>query len=405
MIGRHVAIKVMKREIATQANSRARFLREARAAAAINHRNIVDIYLVGEDQGTYFIAMPLLAGESLKTRLGRLGRLEQDEVLRIGRETASGLAAAHDAGLIHRDIKPDNLWMDADQDRIKILDFGLARAGEDDAGLTQSGAVLGTPKYMAPEQATGETVDHRCDLFSLGSVLYHLASGQVPFQGKSLTAVLIAVSQAETIPIEQIEPGIDPDLAALIGKLLSRDPNDRPQSAQAVVDSILAIEAVRCGERAIIPTELGQATHRTHGVGKPIALGCVALVLSAVVWMAWRASRDQPTGNTETGVAFLQGFPKLRTLNLSGVKLSTDSIGLLGNISSLRDLILNANVLTASQLEAVSSVAKLRSLVLDGIVVDESRVRSLSESLPACRIQYTLKGNRQRTTMRNGIVQ
>jgi serine/threonine protein kinase len=190
---RQVALKVMKPSIAASRAAKDRFLREAQFTAAIEHDHIVHIYQVGEDHGVPFIAMPFLKGESLKTRLEREGRLQQPEVVRIGKEVAAGLAAAHERGLIHRDIKPDNIWIEEKTGRAKILDFGLVRSISDDTELTQSGMVLGTPKYMAPEQAQGYAVDHRCDLFSLGSVLYHLATGKPAFEGNNLTATLMAV--------------------------------------------------------------------------------------------------------------------------------------------------------------------------------------------------------------------
>ena len=177
---RIVALKAMKPAVAARKSDRDRFLREAKATASIEHDNIIPIYQVGEDDGVPFIAMPFLRGESLQTRLQREKKLDQREALRIGREIAAGLAAAHKRDLIHRDIKPDNIWIEEETGRAKILDFGLVRAATDDAGLTQSGMVVGTPKYMAPEQAAGESVDHRCDLFSLGSVLYRLVSGKAP---------------------------------------------------------------------------------------------------------------------------------------------------------------------------------------------------------------------------------
>ncbi len=185
---RSVALKVMLPSVANDRGAKDRFIREAQAAAAIEHDNIISIYQVGEDRGVPFIAMPLLKGQSLKVRLERLGKLPQHEVVKIGCQVAMGLAAAHDRNLIHRDIKPDNIWLESKTGRIKILDFGLVRATVEDSGLTQSGMVLGTPRYMAPEQALGEEVDARSDLFSLGSVLYHLLTGKPAFEGPSLGA-------------------------------------------------------------------------------------------------------------------------------------------------------------------------------------------------------------------------
>ncbi|MFV1969284.1 MAG: serine/threonine-protein kinase, partial [Pirellulaceae bacterium] len=239
---RQVAIKAMKPAIAASRSAKERFLREAQGTASIEHDNIVQIYQVGEDRGVPFIAMQFLRGESLREYLKRENKLDPRDVLRIGREVATGLAAAHERGLIHRDIKPENIWIEEKTGRAKILDFGLVRAAGDDAGLTRTGIVVGTPKYMAPEQAHGQPVDPRCDLFSLGSVLYHLVTGKAPFEGGNVTATLMAVAQQDPEAVDRITPEIDPDLARLIMRLLSKDPNHRPQSADEVAKRIAEIE-------------------------------------------------------------------------------------------------------------------------------------------------------------------
>ena len=231
---RQVALKAMKPAVATSRSAKDRFLREAQATAAIEHDNIVHIYQVGEDLGVPFIAMQFLRGESLQDRLARESRLSPAEVVKIGREMADGLEAAHRQDLVHRDIKPDNIWLEEGSGRVKIVDFGLVRSADSDAGLTQAGMVLGTPRYMAPEQAQGQVVDHRCDLFSLGSVLYRVASGKSPFEGRNITATLIAVAQAAPKPVAEVYKEIDPDLAALIMRLLSKDRDARPQTAAEV---------------------------------------------------------------------------------------------------------------------------------------------------------------------------
>src|SRR5205085_4060282 len=162
--------------------------------------HIVAIHQVGEDRGVPFLAMPFLKGESLDQRLKREGKLPLGEVLRIGRETALGLAAAHAHGVVHRDIKPGNLWLEAGSQRVKILDFGLARQEGSDIQLTQAGAVLGTPAFMAPEQAQGKAVDARSDLFSLGCVLYRMATGVLPFTGPDTMSLLLALTTQEPQP-------------------------------------------------------------------------------------------------------------------------------------------------------------------------------------------------------------
>jgi formylglycine-generating enzyme required for sulfatase activity/serine/threonine protein kinase/Leucine-rich repeat (LRR) protein len=238
---RQVALKAMKPAVATSRSAKDRFLREARATAAIEHDNIVHIYQVGEDQGVPFIAMQFLRGESLQDRLARESRLRPAEVVKIGREMADGLEAAHRQDLVHRDIKPDNIWLEEGSGRVKIVDFGLVRSADSDAGLTQAGTVMGTPRYMAPEQAQGQVVDHRCDLFSLGSVLYRAATGKAPFEGSNITATLIAVAQAAPKPVAEVDKEIDPDLAALIMRLLSKDRDARPQTAAEVSQQLADI--------------------------------------------------------------------------------------------------------------------------------------------------------------------
>jgi serine/threonine protein kinase len=168
---RHVALKVMLPRFARDARAKERFLREARAAARIKHDHVITIFQVDEANGVPFIALEFLEGAPLDKYLKNKGALPLALALRIAREMAEGLAAAHQQGLIHRDIKPGNVWLEAPKGRVKILDFGLARAAADDTHLTQSGAIVGTPAFMAPEQARGEKVDGRCDLFSLGVVL------------------------------------------------------------------------------------------------------------------------------------------------------------------------------------------------------------------------------------------
>ena len=180
-LNRFVAIKIIAPQLSTSRGARKRFAREARAAAAISHENVVQIYSVPEVDGVPYLVMEYVPGMSLQQKLDSPIPIDLKEILRIGQQTAAGLAAAHAQGLIHRDIKPPNILLERGQDRVKITDFGLARM-VDDASLTRSGVLAGTPQYMAPEQARGEAQDHRVDLFSLGSVLYTLCTGAPPFR-------------------------------------------------------------------------------------------------------------------------------------------------------------------------------------------------------------------------------
>jgi serine/threonine protein kinase len=180
--------------------------------------------------------MPFLRGQSLE-ELIKTGRpWTPMEIVRLGVQIAEGLAAAHDKGLIHRDIKPGNLWVEPVGDgRVKILDFGLARPSEGDVGLTQSGTILGTPAYMAPEQAKGEKVDARADLYSLRVVLYRLATGQLPLKGTDTYSMLIALATEQPRPVQELVPELTPPLAELIIRLLAKDCDQRPASARELI--------------------------------------------------------------------------------------------------------------------------------------------------------------------------
>jgi WD40 repeat protein len=244
---RAIALKVMLPALAANAAAKERFLREARATAAIEHDHIVTIHQVDEDRGVPYLAMQMLKGMSLEDYLKRAKDTKKPltlgQILKLGRETARGLAAAHERGLIHRDIKPANVWLDATAGgRVKILDFGLARPAEADSSITQSGMIVGTPAYMAPEQAQGKPVDGRADLFSLGVVLYRLCSGRMPWKGENAMATLMAVATEEPVPVQELNPDLPPPLANLVMQLLAKSPAGRPRSATAVVEAIQAIE-------------------------------------------------------------------------------------------------------------------------------------------------------------------
>jgi serine/threonine protein kinase len=242
---RRVALKAMLPELAADETSRQRFLREAQSAAAVEHDHIVSIYQVGEDRGVPYIAMPFLKGESLEQRLARQPPLAFHDVVRIGKETAAGLAAAHQRGLIHRDIKPANLWLEAETNRVKILDFGLARAATDTAHLTQAGAIVGTPAYMAPEQVGGLPLDARCDLFSLGCVLYELSTGELPFKGRDAISTLMAVATENPKPPSKLNPSLPREFSDLVMHLLAKSPADRPRSAEALFETLIGIDDKR----------------------------------------------------------------------------------------------------------------------------------------------------------------
>jgi serine/threonine protein kinase len=240
---RAVALKVMKPELDADGSAWNRFLREARAMASIKHESLVTVYQIGQEQDHVYLAMELLEGLCLEDWLSVVGRPALPIILHIAREIAGGLVAIHRGGLIHRDLKLTNLWREEPTGRVKILDFGLARFVNDDVGLTQTGMVLGTPAYMSPEQARGEPLDPRSDLFSFGCVLYALCTGTSPFRGKNTTAVLTALAVHEPSPVNQVNPAIPSALAELVTQLLSKDPAGRPSSSEAVLERLLRMDS------------------------------------------------------------------------------------------------------------------------------------------------------------------
>jgi serine/threonine protein kinase len=231
-LDRQVALKVMLPRSAQVESARTRFLREAKAAAKLQHDHIITIHAVGEASGVPYIAMEFLKGMPLDKYLKEKGDIPLPTVLRIGREIALGLQAAHKLGMIHRDIKPANVWLEAPKGRVKILDFGLARREEDgEAHLTQSGAIVGTPAYMAPEQASGEKLDGRADLFSLGVLLYRLTTGRAAFTGPTTTAMLLQVMTHEPSLASEVKPTVPLEMSRIIAKLMAKKKEERYTSA------------------------------------------------------------------------------------------------------------------------------------------------------------------------------
>lgn len=232
-LNRYVAVKVLAPHLATSAAARRRFEREAQATATVVHPHVMAIHAVATNARLPYLVMPLVACESLQQRLDRHGPLPLSDVLRIGMQAASGLAAAHAQGLVHRDIKPANILLEKSVNRAMLTDFGLARA-VDDATLTRSGVIAGTPMYMSPEQAGGDPIDHRSDLFSLGSVLYAMCTGRPPFRAETTFGILRRIRESEPRTIREINPEIPEWFERIVLNLLSKSPDDRLDSAAAL---------------------------------------------------------------------------------------------------------------------------------------------------------------------------
>ena len=232
-LDRTVAIKVLSPILASSGAARKRFERESKAAAAVLHPNVMPIHGVSSFNGLSFLVMAYVGGESLQQRLMEHGQFEITQLLRIGSQVAAGLAAAHDQGLVHRDIKPANIMLEDNVERIAITDFGLARA-VDDASITRDGVIAGTPRYMSPEQARGQSVTQQTDLFSLGSVLYAMATGRPPFRSQSSYSVMRKICEETPTPIRELNPAVPDWLVGAIDKLMAKAPADRFGSAQEV---------------------------------------------------------------------------------------------------------------------------------------------------------------------------
>jgi WD40 repeat protein/tRNA A-37 threonylcarbamoyl transferase component Bud32 len=297
---RVVALKVLLPRLAASRTARQRFVREAQATAAVRDDHVIAIHAVSDDGPLPYLVMEYIAGITLEDRIRRGGPLELKEVLRIGMQVANGLAAAHAQGLVHRDIKPANILLENGVQRVKITDFGLARAAAD-AGLTEHGVIAGTPQFMAPEQARGEPTSERSDLFSLGTALYTLCAGFPPFGGATTVAVLKSVCEDGPRPIREVRPDVPEVLGGLIGKLLAKAPKDRFASAREVADLLTG----QLAEAQKLPSAPSEPAREEKPAPRPpsgpaplgvwlLAALCVVTVLGALAVFA--AARRSPWG-------------------------------------------------------------------------------------------------------------
>jgi serine/threonine protein kinase len=295
---RVVAIKVMSPRLASSERARRRFLREARAAAGINHPNVVTIHAVGEYRGIPYLVMEYVAGRTLRQRIHGTSPLAPVDLIRISTQVADGLAQAHAQGVIHRDIKPANILLEDTVERVKIADFGLALVALDVTELTSAGQVIGTPSFMAPEQVLGQAVDPRTDLFSLGCVMYAMVTGRSPFAGSHTLDAIRRVCDEVPPPLDKVDPRISKSLAQVVSQLMEKKPEDRFQSAAEAAEVLrqqLAVEnrkpAAEVGMKATRigtgPSWAGRllASRRSMSIG--------ATVLASL--LGWWLLRPSPT--------------------------------------------------------------------------------------------------------------
>lgn len=320
---REVALKVMNKKFSATPNSRIRFLEEARAMAAIDDDNVVTIYEVGETSGTPFMAMELLKGETLEKQTRGGIALAADELIDIAKQLISGLSAAHKRGIVHRDVKPGNVWIESPSGRVKVLDFGLALASSPVDTFADTTSVIGTPGYLSPEQARGERLDDRSDLFSTGVVLYELACGKAPFAAKTIPEQLVKILAHDPPRPDTIDPRVPRQIADLIMRMLAKEPRDRYRSAVACVSAwTQAAEAIQAEKRSavqIVLDPLPAASKSSSEVGKKpgaasgrgglwndvrvriAALAMAALLLVAAGW--WALGREKRVAQTPAAPA------------------------------------------------------------------------------------------------------
>jgi serine/threonine protein kinase len=417
---RLVALKVMHPTTARDIEAKQRFLRECRAMAALKHDHIVTIYQVGQEQGLPFLAMEYLEGVSLegwlKKNTARLGH-----ILRVGREATQGLAAAHARGLIHRDIKPDNLWLEAPAGRVKVLDFGLAHTQQSAAdGLTQTGRVLGTIGYLAPEQAEGGQVDGRTDLFGLGCVLYRMCTGTLPFPNHSVMAYVSALVIDEPKSVLHFNPTLPQGLADLIEQLLAKKPSDRPGSAQIVVQVLRDIQQ-RCSPG---PSAAPMAAPQVSSarIPRPVHLANHPAFATEFLAAEWALSlrglvevRQEADGKLLTAVrlsqlpgdpfqivslmlagcavtdAALESVSKLGhliTLDLTGTRVTDAGLRQVRCVRTLQTLSLVGTAISDLGLHVCRDLPKLRELYLRGTQVTSAGVEAFKRSRPTCQVIF-----------------
>lgn len=281
-LNRPVAIKVLIEHLAANGVARKRFAREARAAAAVIHPNVVPIHSVNSSAQRPYIVMTLVSGRSLQSHIADEGPMSVKEIVRIAKQIAAGLAAAHAQGLVHRDIKPANILLEKDISRVMITDFGLARAA-DDAAITQTGWLAGTPHYMSPEQASGLEVDFRSDLFSLGSVIYFMATGREPFRAEKTVAVLKKISTDQPEAVRSVNCDVTKTLARIIQRLMAKDPAQRFSTAEEV-EQVLTQYLAHLQQPRNQPKPKVKAVRKSSWLRVAVCTLALAAIVTAASW-------------------------------------------------------------------------------------------------------------------------
>lgn len=301
---RTVALKLLRRELMQDQKYIARFQREASAAGALNHPHIVQVHMVGEEDGQHYIAQEYVKGVTLRQLLRKKGPLEVVPALHIMRQVASALKAAGDAGIVHRDIKPENIMVTR-KGNVKVADFGLAQlyAGGDGVDITQEGMTVGTPLYMSPEQLHGEKLDPRSDIYSFGVTCYHMLTGRPPFEGPTAMSIAIKHVQEPARSLHLARPDLPQSLTDIVDRMLAKNPDDRyPNASELLADIRRVQKSIRGdaseGEDALTALETtvrDAPTRHTAGGWSPLWLGFILLTAAmAGAGMGWATRPTDP---------------------------------------------------------------------------------------------------------------
>jgi tetratricopeptide (TPR) repeat protein/tRNA A-37 threonylcarbamoyl transferase component Bud32 len=297
-LDRLVALKVIRPELARNTSIVDRFKQEIRLSHKVTHRNVVRMYDLSEDAGMRFVTMELVAGRDLRSILEERGKLPPDEAVDIFRQICFALQAAHSVGILHRDLKPQNV-MREDSGRVVVMDFGLARMIDSNDGMTQTGALVGTVDYMSPEQAMGKELDQRSDIFALGLIGYEMLTGAMPFRAESMVATLLKRTQQRAVPLADVDRNIPSTLSNIIAKCLEKDPANRYQNAEEVDADLRAWQG---GGKGVSASSARLRMNRIRELPWPRLVVTGVLVVAIAAGLAWFVTRRQQAAKSGTHV-------------------------------------------------------------------------------------------------------